>query len=675
MNKIISKMLAVGLTLIMFCGVVACAGQGNNSVSSGNESSSSSGSDSNSSEDVKGEDKIKFTNILLADNSSSEYSIVIPENASACVSNAAQELKRYFSSATGATLNVISDSGLTFDTNAKYISLGDTTIFDGSGMTVNITELNRDGYKIKRFGNTIVIGAAKEIGILYGVYEFLSYQVDFEAYASDEIYYSTEKQVYLADFDIVDAPSFAGRVTDGPISYDLYGSMLLRFRNNTVTSAVYDYGDSKTFVPNHSETYAEILPKSKYTNENDTENYHPEWFNKAALQMCLTNSELIEEFTKNCIQIVQDNPDATYLNISHNDGNGFCGCDTCKAEQTKYKTSGYVVRFVNKVIEGVEAWRETNQSERDLKYAMFAYTATLQPPVVYNAEIEKYDPLDKSVVPHEKLSVRLTALDACYSHAYNDVACNANANYMKYYQGWHDIVTTEMTIYDYCVNYNNYLIFLDTYAGMKENLLVYKELGINEIYRQNATGATSKTMVDLENYVMAKLMWNVNQDVNALINDFMEHYYQEAAPYMRKYFDHMRTYIAWKDENTDGGFHMQLYDSYSPALPKAETWPIRVLEQAQDYLQQALAATQLGNDVTKNSILYDRVLEEIACSKYLIAINYKEYYTVDVTAYLAWLEQWEEECTRTGVNQWQEKVSQGGLISALLEKLRLEAEQ
>ncbi len=673
-------MVTIGLALTMLCGGVGCSclGGGGNS-SSGNDSvdnSVNSSTGNTSVPDVVLPDKeAEYTNVVLADDGRSDYSIVIPANASDCVANAAQELKRYFSGATGAILNVITDEDITFDRNAKYISLGETTIFDGCGMTVDVNQLNRDGYKIKTYGNTVVIGAAKDIGVLYGVYEFLAYQVAFEPYAVDEIYYKKVDTLYLADLDVVDAPSFVGRVTDGPMQFETYGSMLLRYRNNTVTSSVYDYGDSKTFAPGHSETYAYIIPSSKYNNEGDPDNYHPEWFSNATIQICLTNEALIEEAIKNCIEIVKNNPDATYLNISQNDGDGWCHCADCAAEQRKYKTSGYAVRFVNKVIEGVEEWRIENQPTRDLKYAMFAYASALMPPVVYNPETDKYAPLDESVIPHEKLSIRLTALNACYSHAFNDPNCATNVNQLSYMKGWRDISAEDMnmTIYDYCANYHNYLIFLDTYAGLKENLKSYQELGITEIYRQNATGATVKTMGDLETYLMAKLMWNVDLDLNTLMDNFFTNYYKTAAPYMRKYFDHMRNYIAWKNANTSGGFHMQLYDTYSPSLNRASTWPIRVLEQAQEYLQQALAATQLGEDAAQNEILYDRVLKEIACSKYLIAINYDEYYTVDKTSYLAWIDQWEAECLRTGVSIWKEKVSQGGAISALIEKLRSEA--
>ncbi len=667
MKKLFLKIATTGMAVLMSCSFLGLTG----CSSCNNTNGDSSGSDGSDKTEVT----VGFTDIALANGGRSDYSIVIPVDASPCVSNAAQELKRYAEAATGANLNVITDEGLTFNTNAKYISLGETTLFEGSGMTVDVNELNRDGYKIKRYGNTVVIGAAREIGYLYGAYEFLSYQFDFEAYAADEVYYKKTDKAYLADFDVVDVPSFRGRVTDGPMQFDTYGSMLLRFRNNTVRTEAYDYGDSKTFAPGHSETYMEILPSSKYTNPGDPDNYHPEWFSNATLQICLTNEELIEEFTKNCIEIVKNNPEADYLNISQNDGDGWCKCAECQAEQTQYMVSGYMVRFVNKIVKNVEEWRLENQPQRDLKYAMFAYASSLMPPTVYDEDKKEYKEIDPSVVPHEKISVRLTALNACYSHAFNDASCSTNVNQLSYMKGWRAISAEDikMTIYDYCANYHNYLIFFDTYAGLKENLKTYQELGINEIYRQNSTGSAVKTMGALETYLMGKLMWNVDEDLNELMDNFFTHYYKSAAPYMRKYFDHMRNYIAWKNANSSGGFHMMCYDTYSPDLNKAYTWPIRVLEQAQDYLQQALNATQLGDDEAENTVLYDRVLTEIACSKYLLAINYKEYYTVDRTAYLAWIDQWEKECLHVKLGIWKEKVSQGGAISALIESLRAEA--
>lgn len=654
MKEKFKKVISLALVLLTTISVVGCSCDGNNT--GGSDSSSDNSSD---------EQNTMITDIYLVNNSTTDYKIVIPEKATECISYAGQELQKYIRTATGANMEIITDTGLTLDGKGKYISLGESNLFEESGMTVGVEELNRDGYKIKRYDNTVIICGAKDIGTLYGIYEFLSYQIDFEAYTSDEIYYKTDKTLFLNDFNVVEVPSFSGRCTDGPIQFNSYEAALLNYRNYTVRDAIYDYGAANVFAFGHSETYEQIIPRKEYQDS------HPEWFAQATLQMCLTNEELIAEAIKNCIAELKVNTEADYLNISNNDGAGWCSCSKCSAEITQYYTSGYAIRFVNKVIEGVEEWRLAECPDRDLKYCMFAYLATATPPTVLDSETGKQVAVDPSCIPHEKLSIRLVTMDRCYTHALNDESCTSNSTIYKQFLNWRTLCNADMefTLYDYCANYSHYLMFLDVYPGLKENLQVYKnELNINEIYVQNATGSYANTMDELISYVMGKLLWDIDEDMDALIENFFTHYYKEAAPAMMKYFNHMRNYITYADSQSSTGYHQKMYNEGRPI--EAARWPIRVLEQAQEYLQEALSATQTASDAGMRAKLYDRVLKEVACSKYVIADNYTTYYAVNKEAYFAFLDQWEKECLATNVNCIKEKISQNGGISAYIQTLR-----
>ena len=130
--------------------------------------------------------EIADTDIVLAENGATGYQIVIPENADACEEYAAQELELLFEEATGADIAVVRDAGMTFDESKKVISLGETSIKQGSRLDV-AAGLNADGYRIKRYGNTVVIAGVNVQGTLYGVYEFLKYEFGFETYMPDEV--------------------------------------------------------------------------------------------------------------------------------------------------------------------------------------------------------------------------------------------------------------------------------------------------------------------------------------------------------------------------------------------------------------------------------------------------------------------------------------------------------
>lgn len=79
-------------------------------------------------------DNVNFTDFVLAEKGKSEYSIIIPENASEYETFAAEELRNLFLEATGAQLAIYSDKGRTFSDSAKYISISDTEVLKGSGV-------------------------------------------------------------------------------------------------------------------------------------------------------------------------------------------------------------------------------------------------------------------------------------------------------------------------------------------------------------------------------------------------------------------------------------------------------------------------------------------------------------------------------------------------------------
>ena len=104
-------------------------------------------------EEYKPED----TNVVLAENGETEYVIVVPENTPWQVSQARQELNLFFGQSTGVQMPVVSDTGLTFDTTKKYVSIGNTTVYQGSGMNLTYDEYEEDGFAIKTFGNTVIV--------------------------------------------------------------------------------------------------------------------------------------------------------------------------------------------------------------------------------------------------------------------------------------------------------------------------------------------------------------------------------------------------------------------------------------------------------------------------------------------------------------------------------------
>lgn len=607
-------------------------------------------------EEDHGQEGSGETDIVLAQDGRTDYIAVIPDGATEAVRYAADELVNNFADATGAQISVVTDAGRSFNSEDKVISIGETTIKEGSGLTVSVEELTEDGYKIERYGNTVVICGGDDSGTAFGVYEFLTQQFHYEIYAFDEIYIDDADTAYLKDLHIADRPSFEYRDTDGLTDYNHEFAYRLRLRKWNSSEAQYDYSASKDWIGGHCHTFYTFIPKDKYYNE------HKEWF--SGNQLCLTNEEMKAEFIKNAIQMIKDNPDGKYVNIAEEDFAGFCNCQNCTDERSAYGMSGYIIRFVNDIIAGIEEWKEEEQPDRELKYATFAYSSGSFNPPVRQTETGEYEPVDLSVIPDERLYIRLGPIDYCYSHALTDESCSVNVASAKAIAGWRAI-TDRFMVWDYDVNYNHYFMFFDLYDALQKNLSDYYDMGVIGIMRQSSTGSRVSSMCDLKTYLNAKLMWDVHEDTEALINDFMDHFYKDGAPYMKQYLNMMRSYLNYQDETRQGGLHYQLYDRLQPSLSTAQLWPKRILEQAMELFEQAYAAYDKMEDKELAQILHNRVLKESVCVRYVILKNYGSYYNINDPTYREMIEEFRADVTTVEAFNYRE----GADTSAWLDTL------
>ena len=109
---------------------------------------------------------------------------------------------------------------------------------------------------------------------------------------------------------------------------------------------------------------------------------------KKPQQLCFTNTEMKAELInvlKNRIQ----NSSLKYgsMLITQEDNQGFCDCSACKAEIDEYGYSGLLMRFINEIADIMNPWvEETFQGKKEIKWVVFAYGKTADPPTVKNKD-------------------------------------------------------------------------------------------------------------------------------------------------------------------------------------------------------------------------------------------------------------------------------------------------
>ena len=155
-------------------------------------------------------------------------------------------------------------------------------------------------------------------------------------------------------------------------------------------------------------------------------------------------------------------------------------------------------------------------------------------------------PLDSDYRPEPNLAIQVCHTYSCNSHPIASETCRGNTEYFrKELEHWAKIAG-HLFIYEY---YNKgvwgglpyYQVHL-----IREDMRYFHSLGAESFYTQ-AAGARWPAC-GLNHYVAAKLAWDVDLDVDKLLEDFYVKFYAEAADPMRVYWQTIERAFAGYDE-------------------------------------------------------------------------------------------------------------------------------
>jgi len=261
---------------------------------------------------------------------------------------------------------------------------------------------------------------------------------------------------------------------------------------------------------------------------------------RAFSQLCLTNPDTIRIATETVLRWIQEEPDAYSFGVVQNDWLNNCECDACKAIDDREGTpAGSLIYFCNEIAKVVaEKYPEVGLDGRPMKMIhTIAYTYTEKPP--------------KALKPAPNLVVTLCHMyPSCDSHPIE--ACPKDARYLQHLTGWLGL-TENVMVWHYLVNFTHFSLPFPNFNAIRADLPMYARRGVKGFLGQAVPPGAGKEMSELRNYVCAKLAWNINEDVDALIDDFMDGFFGPAAGPMREYFNLIHK------EVEDAGRHMHLY--------------------------------------------------------------------------------------------------------------------
>ena len=490
---------------------------------------------------------------MLVENGRSDYVIVITRDAIPSERYAAEELQRYLERISGARLPIVTDDA---EMGEREIILGDNEHLRRLNLGIDFSKLGEEGFVLKTHGSYLIIAGGKPRGTLYGVYTFLEEKLGVRWFTPEVEHVPKKSTLEVPDLDETQLPAFEYREvfwTEALRDPDFAARHKLNGHHHKL--AENHGGRAVVFYPFvHSMDL--LIPRELYRE-------HPEYFPMIGgkrvdgyVQRCLSNPEVVKLAIERVKQWVREHPEANVIDVSQNDTGYWCQCPSCKAlDDAEGSPSASIIRFVNAIAEAIEGERP------HVKVETLAYQYSRKPP--------------RTLKPRHNVIIRLCTIECCFGHPLATCPSEENRRFREDLEAWQKIAPT-LYIWDYTTNFAHYLQPFPNLFVLQENIKYYAEHGVKGVFAEgNYSPGGNGEMAALKAYILAKLLWNPNIDVEQHAKEFLRAYYGRAAEPIYSYLKLLHSQVK---ENV----HVHIYDP-----PTAPYLNDRFLEEAEKLFDEA----------------------------------------------------------------------------------------
>ncbi len=488
------------------------------------------------------------------------------------VKTAASELQRYVHEVTGVQLSIV-DTPMT-----PMIALGACPSATNAGVTAQ--ELPLEGFRIATRGqNLYILGidtptgqttpqGGTSNGTRNGTYAFI------ERYLGVRWLMPGEHGDYVPHLDALSVPDID--VTEAPF-----------FLNRRLPYTQEDRPETKQWWARQRLGWSLYLEHSHNWQWPTADDFrvHPEWFAEMGgvrvplsdeySKLCPTNEGLIQAFAGRAISYFDENPEATCYSLSPSDGGGWCTCASCRALYEKdpngdLSVTPAILSFYNRVAE-IVGQRYPHKILAGYVYADYVY-----PP-------RKPFHLAPNV-----FLVWAPGFDYGFTLFRPDIR-----------KQWEELVPQWLKITDRIAYYDlpncvhNEMGAVNP-PGLKILMWLYprlKRAGMKGVY---VYGNPAWGYAGPMNYLLAKLAWNPDADVEALFNEYLEKCYAEGAPEMKLFYslldDETERYFNANHTETYELSERRMAEVYARNLPELE----RLYRQAESKIHDPDAKARLA---------------------------------------------------------------------------------
>ncbi|MDP7251801.1 MAG: DUF4838 domain-containing protein [Planctomycetota bacterium] len=481
-------------------------------------------------------------------NEGSDVSIVLSGDANETERFAADELRRYVKAMTGFSVPIV--AGETKPEGFLILIGGKRGPETHHNVRREKQGPRSDRFLIGQKGSVLTLSGDTDRGTLYSVYEFLEQQGcrwfmpgKLGEYIPQRTALKIQagNQVHLPDFDQREIDGSAG-VTEIEEVVD----WAVKNRLNRIFG-IRDY-------------HLRALPKDKrnawrkrggYLNWQwichnfhwmiSAKNYfkdHPDYFalyngervplgsakrpSYGGGNLCTTHPDVIRLCAEFAINWFDQNPDGMFVPLNPNDGAvKWCECSNCARLGGKNFTPGpegsmtrRMVTFANEVARLVKA------EHPNRKLLVLAYSNYVEP------------------VPGLKLETNVVVqycFHGCYAHSLD--GCRHNREALRQFESWNRLTHQPMAVWEYFMigdhaSSSGGSAYLPLIYRARDTVRYFKQGGARYYFTQSS-GKYRRNNALLY-YVLARLLWNTDQDADALIHDFCQKMYGPAAGHVEK---------------------------------------------------------------------------------------------------------------------------------------------
>ena len=413
---------------------------------------------------------------------------------------------------TGRTIYV----GLAPEMRAKYKS--------------TIDSLSGDGFFIHGDGRNVVIFGKGTKGTLYGVYAFLE-MLGYRLYTPTALVVPDVSDFKFPKCHLVSNPAFAYREVS--YYYPNHSQLYADWHH------LHTVADRDSLFGMFVHTFKDLIPPARYFDA------HPEWFSlnngrrSRDGQLCLSNPAVLEELCRRLADTMATAPEKRMWSVSNNDNYNACQCPECLRMDSLYGgPTGTLLHFVNQV---ARRFPDKNISTLAYQYTRCA-------------------PTNPAVKPEKNVNIMFCSIE-CGREL--PIADNPReASFRKDMEDWSRL-TDNIFMWDYVVQFRNFWNPFPNLHILQPNLQFFHKNGVRMMFEQ-ATGSDNVTSwMDIRCYMLAKLLWDVDANIDSIMQDFLYGYYGVSGQYVKEIIDTMTSALIQSGQRLDiYGYPVDAADGY-----------------------------------------------------------------------------------------------------------------